>query len=265
MHIEATKHLYDQLVSFESLGKGGRGYPIHKKLDPRILGFEDIYSWILNRIDIRDGDLILDAGCGVGFGSVRLAKGYLTTVDAISISEKEIEKANAYLLRQSVAGTVNFYVRSFDELEENRKYDRIIAVESLKHSSDIEGTLVHLLTRLNNHGQLIIVEDLYRAPYLTQTAIKYIEAWGLKDAFKRSDYQQLLPEIEVEYLDLTPAVLYRSANRVKAKIILGRLLKILFPRHKLLAIFMGGLWLELLYAKGLMSYQAVIFTKTTTQ
>src|SRR3954453_15742003 len=45
--------------------------------------------------EIKDGENILDAGCGVGGSSIWLAKEKNCTVTGISLNERQINKANA--------------------------------------------------------------------------------------------------------------------------------------------------------------------------
>lgn len=259
MHLEFTRTLYNQLVAFESKRRR-KVYPIHKKLDATNLGSEDIYSWLLEKVGFQPGDHLLDAGCGVGFGCITLARELDVRVSGISISEKEIEVARRHLSRENLKGEVDFRLRSYDQLL-GEKFNTIIAVESLKHSPNLEHSLSVLLASLKPGGKLIVVEDMYSGPPDNKEVQQLVHAWGLQKAFQLHDYVAHDPKWSTEVIDLTSAVPYRNRYWIGLRLLIGRVFKTLLASNQLVATFQAGLVLEWLYASGQMQYQVVIYSK----
>jgi cyclopropane fatty-acyl-phospholipid synthase-like methyltransferase len=154
----AVGHLYDALHAFESRHRNEL-YPVHKKLRFAEPETADIYDWIIARLDLPSGGEILDAGCGVGFGSLRLAQRSACRVTGISLSGNEIAGATAAVTRTGLHDRVRFLNLSFDHLPHGT-YDLVVAVESLKHSADLGRSLRSILRSLKPGGQLVIIEDL---------------------------------------------------------------------------------------------------------
>lgn len=88
---KAIQNIYNNLFHWE--GKhASQPYPIHKKLDSKKFGYTDIYKWIANTYKLNPETYILDAGCGVGYGSLYLSKYYNCNVKGISLSDAEVKK-----------------------------------------------------------------------------------------------------------------------------------------------------------------------------
>ena len=88
-----TEQLYDSLHDFESRYRRGTAYPVHKRLRFDDRSITDVYDWIATAVPLPDSGDILDAGCGVGFGSIRMAEKCSSRVVGISLSSREIASA----------------------------------------------------------------------------------------------------------------------------------------------------------------------------
>jgi cyclopropane fatty-acyl-phospholipid synthase-like methyltransferase len=62
-----------------------------------------------NLAQIKESDLILDAGCGVGGSSIRFAKNYRARFVGISLSEKEVNQAKKFA-KEKFIGNVDYKV-----------------------------------------------------------------------------------------------------------------------------------------------------------
>lgn len=101
----------------------------------------------------------LDAGCGYGgtcFHGLRVHGGHWT---GITISEEQLAYANGIAKARGVADKIDFRLASYDDPPPDR-YDVIVAIESLIHSSDPARTLTNLATALDRGGRMIIVDDM---------------------------------------------------------------------------------------------------------
>ena len=258
-----VQQIYDELYNLESRVRKGDSYPIHKKLvfhDEE--GINDIYGWLAKTIDFKEGDVVLDAGCGVGYGACLLAKKYNIQVQGISLSEKEVEKANRFSKKLELDNRVSFLKQSFDALN-GSKFDKIIAVESIKHAVNLSHTLSVLVDALNKGGSLYIVEDFYQKQDLVPNASKFKKDWNLSDVFRMSDYYAVLDSGKTRYIDLTHYMPSKSSLMVNLKLTLTNFMNAFSSTKKTSVnkIFRGGYYLDRLYLDGLMKYGVLIYTK----
>ena len=260
MSEHAVASLYDALYDFESRLERADAYPVHKRLrfDDDGAGAGDIYDWIFERVDLPRGADILDAGCGVGFGTLRLAQRSAARVTGISLSEKELAAARRVAVHAGLAGTVEFARRSFDELPQ-ATYDLVVAVESLKHSPDLAKSLRSLADSIRRGGQLVIVEDFPTGRLSGPAAERLQRDWGLARLYTENDYLAILGAQNCRCEDLTDRV------RRRGRFVLGLKLALLAAwmpvtsrgRATALRAFRGGLHLERLYADRQMRYKAL--------
>lgn len=248
--------IYENLFQLESESNNGGAYPIHKKLV--LPDHKDIYSWLSSKYVFKKNAKVLDAGCGVGFGTMLLAQEHDIRITGISLSPSEVEQAEKNAHQAALQNRVSFAVQSFDELP-TAAYDVIIAVESVKHSLDIKYSLQVLKRALKPDGQLIIIEDFYHLEKLNSNAEKYIKDWALVDAFRASDYLSVFDSKFIEWHDMTPYMPTKKTVLLYGKAFLLTIGSWFRGKTSLniYQIFRGGIYLDLLYAKGVMSYKVL--------
>jgi SAM-dependent methyltransferase len=255
----AVGHLYDALHAFESRHRN-EPYPVHKKLRFAEPGTVDIYDWIIARLDLPNGGEVLDAGCGVGFGSLRFAQRSTCRVTGISLSANELVGAEAAAARLGLRDRVRFLNLSFDRLPPGA-FDLVVAVESLKHSADLGRSLRSIRQSLKPAGQLVVVEDFYSGEEREAAARELARDWSLERLHGETDYLAILGAAQCSVVDLSDRVPRTPLTAAKAKLALLKLWSLLAPREhtRALRAFCGGLQLEKLYSSGQMTYKAIFF------
>jgi len=250
--------LYDALHTFESRYRKGNSYPVHKRLVFDDASIHDVYDWIIAEVGLPDDGTILDAGCGVGFGTIRMAEQCSGRVRGISISPAEIATARRSAVNSPARTRVAFELADFEALPAN-SYDLIVAVESLKHSEDLPTTLETMAAALRQGGQLVIVEDCYSGAHDNTDAAELIANWGLARLFSEADYIAGSNATATRVVDLdryvrTAGPLTRARRRIASGLrrFLGRVVD---PR--VAAAFAGGAYLDRLYDAGHMHYKAI--------
>ncbi|SIO32092.1 Methyltransferase domain-containing protein [Singulisphaera sp. GP187] len=108
----------------------------------RILGSE---GWD----DLRD-KVVLDFGCGIGFGSVELAKHGAKHVIGIDIRRDVLEVARKYAEENGVSDACKF-TESVDE-----KVDVVVSVDAFEHIGDPAAVLETMDSLLNDDGFVVI-------------------------------------------------------------------------------------------------------------
>lgn len=251
-------NIYDNLFSFESKKKG-QSYPIHKKL--KFDHFKSIPDWLISEIEFNDGDRILDVGCGTGYTLFTLNQSKSILGKGISISPKEIAFANA----QNESPNLTFEVQDFDMQLPIGEFDKIIAIESLKHSKDIKALIDNFSKHLSSNGIIIIADDFIIND--NESLKRHKEYWKadsfctlevLKSYLKKSD------TFDLRTLDLTDKVPSRSSLSLLLLIGFFSLLKFitLGNSNRNIKTYLGGLLLERLYALRKVNYNVLIAKKS---
>lgn len=254
--------LYDALHAFEARRRGGSAYPVHKRLHAERLGRDDIYDWIVEQVEPTGIGHVLDAGCGVGYGSIRLAQRLGCRVTGVSLSEREIANASAAALAAGLGDRTEFSRTSFDDLP-RAAYDLIVAVESLKHSGDLARSVGAMLAALTPRGVLVVVDDCYAGTGSAAAERQLVADWELERLYSEADFLAPLAAVPHRVVDLSHGV-RRSAAWAIAVRLLGVELALPFAVEqtgRALRAFRGGLRLEQLYAGGAMSYKAIFAFK----
>ena len=253
--------LYDALFSLESQFRSG-AYPIHKRLRFGEEKIDDIYDWIVRHSDISGNGAILDAGCGVGFGTLRLAAHGNAKVVGISVSDEEVRQARKNVKDAGCEDRAVIVRKSYDNLDEGM-FDIVVAVESLKHSFDVKKSIQSIVRALKPGGRMVIVEDLFCGPEQHPSAIQMADDWALARNLRESDFVNALGAGRIVITDLTSYAKVSGNIATTASLLAVQALLIIGPRKHAQAVqaFRGGIHLQRLYAEQFMHYKSIEFTK----
>jgi SAM-dependent methyltransferase len=192
-----------------------------------------------------------------------LAKELDCAVTGITLSGREVDTARATARESAVGARVQFRRGTFDDLPE-AAYDLVVAVESLKHSRDLEASARSLLASLRPGGQLVVVDDCYDGRRRATVERELSCDWELSRLYTEEDFRfALRGGADCRVVDLTDSV-RRSGKVGIALRSLG--LALLRPfsgaaAGGALRAFRGGLRLEALYAERAMTYKAFFCVK----
>ena len=253
MSRQQVASVYDRLVEFEA-PRHGSAYPVHKKL--ALPDGKDVYDLVAERVDVAPGATVLDAGCGTGFGTLRLAQRLSREAVGISLSAPEVARAHA------TAGTepVRFEVQSFDEVAAET-YGLIVAVESLKHSENLGHSIRHLIRALQPGASLVVVDDVLTGEPDPARLRRLETAWALPRVYRESNFTGAHPDIECQIDDLTPWTRRLSLPRLWIRRALLAAAAAARPSLRELApIYAAGFDLDALYRQGHMRYLMMRWT-----
>ena len=114
---------------------------------------------LAQKAHIKESDLVLDAGCGVGGSSIYLAENIGCNVIGISLSKKQVETATKNSLARNLKDKVTFKQMDFTKMEfRNNQIDVVLAVESICCSSRRKDFVEESYRVLKKGGRLIVAD-----------------------------------------------------------------------------------------------------------
>lgn len=252
--MDKISKLYNDLFLLEKNKNGGHIYPIHKKLDYKKMNCLHLYDYILQHyISNNSGLKILDAGCGVGFGSIFLAEKTQNKITGISLSDLEINRANSSLKEKGFTNC-SFQKLSFDKIS-HEKYDLILCVESFKHSGNFQSTLSHFKSILNPGGKILVIDDFYSGETPeNKLCSEFKNYWELEELLSEKDLYDSNFEFFIK--DLSPFLKTSSSHNISLKYYTTLLLSKV-KGNSFKKLFGGGILLEKLYFKKEMKYNLI--------
>ncbi len=127
-----------------------------------------MFDLVAQRAELRDGQNILELGCGWGSLSLYLARKFPNAkVKAISNSKTQKEYIDSIIAKE---GIVNLKIETANVVEytTSEKYDRVVSVEMFEHMRNYSMLLSKISEWLNDDGKLfvhIFCHKKYSYPY----------------------------------------------------------------------------------------------------
>lgn len=119
----------------------------------------ELHQYIINSADLKAGQFVLDAGCGVGGPACYFASNAGVEINGITISDKQASMANQLALKKGVSDKCTFVHGDYHNLStfyKERKFDRILFLESLGHAQNAELVLQEAVKVLQIGGSIYI-------------------------------------------------------------------------------------------------------------
>jgi cyclopropane fatty-acyl-phospholipid synthase-like methyltransferase len=131
--------------------------------------------FIADLAQIKQSDLILDAGCSVGGSSIWFAKNYGARIIGISLSEKEVSLAKQFA-KEKFVKNVDFKVMDYHNTTfPSGAFDTILAIESVCYSLEKSTFLNECFRLLKTRGKIVITDYFHTDNLMTNQQRKAIE------------------------------------------------------------------------------------------
>ncbi|PZS38317.1 MAG: SAM-dependent methyltransferase [Pseudonocardiales bacterium] len=191
---------------------------------------------LADRVAIRPGERVLDAGCGVGGSSLWLATERSAEVVGITLADRQAAMARGHALRRGVTDRVHFEVADFTATPfPDAAFDVVWAVESLCHAPR-KAAFYREAARLLRPGGRVVVADFVRAarpldPIGERLLHEWLDGWAVPDIDTSGEHLEHLaaagfaePRLDDVTTHTRPSLrrLYRMAYWTYPLAVLGR-------------------------------------------
>lgn len=187
----------------------------------------NINKVLSDKAGITESDHVLDAGCGIGGSSIWLGKNKGCQVTGITLSEKQMKRAEVLAQKEELACGVHFYQRDFTATGfSDNSFDVVWAIESVCHAAD-KYLFLKEAFRVLKPGGCLIMADFFKKEGLEGKEKKMIldwaQGWAVPDFATIEEFQQQMSEagfLNINIEDATKAI-EPSAKRLYKSYFLG--------------------------------------------
>lgn len=130
----------------------------------RTNNLENILNYQIEQIGLKEEHRVLDAGCGVCGPARYFANNVGCSIDAISISEKQVDVSKELIEIEKLSDKIKVQRHDYHEVDmlfDKETFDKIYFLESFGHSLDKEKLLKSMWKILKPGGE-IYIKDLFR-------------------------------------------------------------------------------------------------------
>ena len=113
-------------------------------------------EWMMDRLRVRTGDTLVDAGCGLGGPALWMAKNTGADLIGLDISSVAIDEARARAARLGLAEHARFAVASFDKTGlDSSSVDAIMSEDAIQYAPDKRAVMAEFARILRPGGRLV--------------------------------------------------------------------------------------------------------------
>ena len=141
---------------------------------------------LATRAELRPGERVLDAGCGIGGSAIWLAREAGVRVVGINVVPGDVDQGRRYARRRNVADRVTFEVQDMTRTSfQDGSFDVVWAIESICHVPDKQEFLAEARRLLRPGGRLVVADGFRRrrpfGPADEQLLQDWLSGWAVPD------------------------------------------------------------------------------------
>lgn len=123
-------------------------------------GLINQYKLIKELLDPKRGEIILDAGCGVGGASIWLAENTAAKYIGVTISKQQVKLANKYISQRNARDRVEVIIGNYlDTKFPDNHFDKIFGIESMCYTYPDPSKLYKEMYRVLKPGGKFVISD----------------------------------------------------------------------------------------------------------
>ena len=222
--------------------------------------------------DVREGNKILDAGCGVGGSSIYMAKNHKALVTGITLSELQVKTARENATFHKVGDLTNFQVMDFCKTKfQDESFDIVWACESSSSAADKE-LMVAEWYRLLKPGGKLVLSDFFKTKENQQDKEnlldKWTEIWAMSPLISSTSLIHIMKTSGFQVTQTTNMTkyIYKTVKRMHLSYWLGLIPSVVYntffgARKYARNHYKSGLYQYSSLKKGLWQYHTILATK----
>ncbi|MBL4607565.1 MAG: methyltransferase domain-containing protein [Pseudomonadales bacterium] len=165
---------------------------------------------LAQKAGIKDGDKILDAGCGIGGSCLWLANHYDVECTGINICEFQLKKARKLSKERNLDSRVNYQVRSFLETGfEDNTFDVVWGMESVCYAENKKEFLEEAYRILKPGGRVAVADgflnDITPEKRYEGMLHDWLDGWAVPHLWGQERFKKDLADVGFKNIDFTDA------------------------------------------------------------
>ncbi len=179
----------ESILGYNKLTGGTRhfGYYPNQRADiserEAVLEMEQL---AIKTLSLKEGDMVLEAGCGQGTMACRIAKQVGCYVVGITIVPQEQEKAEALAQKLNVEDKTQFLIEDFTHTSfDDNHFDKIYMMESIQHSYMLYQTVYEMHRLLKPNGKIAVFDYSIAPDEQIKSTLSEEEYSNFQESLKR--------------------------------------------------------------------------------
>lgn len=157
---------------------------------------------------VKQGDKILDAGCGVGGSCLWLAEHYDVQCTGINISEYQLTKARKLAKKKNLDSRIDYQVRSYlDTGFEDNTFDVVWGMESVCYAENKKEFLEEAYRILKPGGRIAVADgflnDINPEERYEGMLRDWLDGWAVPNLWGQERFKKDLADVGFKNIDLT--------------------------------------------------------------
>ena len=137
----------------------------------------DYLDYTIRNAELKDGQKILDAGCGIGGPAAYFASKLNVDIKGITISDYQAQRSKSTLSDKPLKGTVEIMQGDYHDIDNIyglNVFDRVLFLESFGHSAK-QNLLIEKAFHVLKPGGILYIKDLFRREHPNEEDGKKID------------------------------------------------------------------------------------------
>jgi len=169
---------------------------------------------VIHYLDLKPGDRLLDAGCGVGGSCRYIVENLGIETVGITLSKRLLDTAIELSKDNKNNTLLKFYMMDFNSTEfDDSSFDKILGLESICHAQNKEVFAREAYRLLNNGGILVVADSFQVREDLNKDEEKMyddvLSSWAIPNRTTAKKFGNVLKKaglVNIQCIDKTPLI-----------------------------------------------------------